>query len=96
MINLYYGAQTVIISAFIYIVSLGFGINFFTTASSIFILTYIYFFFVLKRVFKTSFWMTLSSFLLSIILIAILFGIVMIFFGILFTIYITTAVTSPA
>lgn len=88
VINLYYGAHTVIISAFIYIISLGFGINFFATATFIFILTYIYFFFVLKRVFKTNFWMTLSSFLLSLILIAILFIMFMILMSILIVIYV--------
>ena len=87
VINLYYGAQTVIVSAFIYITFLAFGIHFFTTATLIFILTYIYFFYVLKRVFRTSFWSTLGSFLLSLIFISILVFVLMILLSLMIVIY---------
>tara|TARA_R100001369_G_scaffold3960_1_gene11930 strand:+ start:2188 stop:2985 length:798 start_codon:yes stop_codon:yes gene_type:complete len=66
VINLYYGAQIVIISALIYIISLAFGFNYFGTSLYITVLTYIYFFYVLKRVFQTTFRNTVLPFIIVI------------------------------
>lgn len=68
VINLYYSAQVVIISALLYIIFLAFGFNYFSVSIYITLLTYIYFFYVLKRVFNTTFWNTLSYFILFIII----------------------------
>ncbi|GGI58195.1 DUF3667 domain-containing protein [Winogradskyella haliclonae] len=73
VINLYYGAHTVIVSAFLYVAALGFGINFFTAAFYIIILTYAYFFFVLKRVSNTSFWITFANVIISLFIIGAIF-----------------------
>ncbi|TCK68664.1 uncharacterized protein DUF3667 [Winogradskyella wandonensis] len=64
VLNLYYGAQIIIISAFFYIAFLAFGYNYFTLNAIISILTFFYLFYVLKRVFSTSFWLTLGHFIL--------------------------------
>lgn len=87
VINLYYGAQATIVSAFTYITLLGFGINFFVIALFVFILFYIYFFFVLKRVFDTNFWETFVNFLLSVIILFVLSTLIMIVTTILIAIY---------
>lgn len=64
VLNLYYSAQVIFLNAFLTIILLCFGIDFIliSTLSSIFI--FIYFFYVLKSVFKTSFLMTLAHFFL--------------------------------
>lgn len=74
VINLYYGAHAVIVSAFIYIAMLGFGINFFIAIIGVSLFSYIYFFYVLKRIFKTSFLVTLGNFLLSLFIIGVMTG----------------------
>ena len=87
VINLYYGAQVVIISALIYILFLGFGFNYFTTSIFIALFTYSYFFFILKRVFETSFWTTLKHFVVMILLFSVLFLIIIILLSIILFIY---------
>ena len=88
VINLYYGAQVVIISAFIYILFLGLGINYFSTSYLVAFLTFIYWFYVLKRVFETSFWVTVSHYLLIMFTISILFIIAVFLFVSIFYIYV--------
>ena len=65
VLNIYYGAQVTIFSTIIYIATLAFGINYFATSLFITILFLIYFFHVLKRVFKMSFLMTFGMFILT-------------------------------
>jgi hypothetical protein len=72
VINLYYSAQVVIISAVIYIITLGLGYNYFHTSFCITGLTFIYFFYVFKRVFNTSFWTSVLNFILFVIISSIL------------------------
>ena len=81
VLNLYYGAQVVIISAFFYVILLAFGINFFTLSISITLLTFIYLFYVLKRVFNTSFWNTLGYFVLMFLMFFLIFIALMMIIG---------------
>ena len=74
VINLYYGAQIGIVTAVIYIICLGLGINFFTIAIFTTAITFIYFVFLLKRVFKLNILNTIAYFVL-----------IMVGFGVLFT-----------
>lgn len=82
VINLYYSAQVIIINAFVTIALLCFGVDFIlvSTLSTIFIL--IYFFYILKRVFQTSFLMTLAYY----VLVMTAFGIIFIALMVLTTI----------
>lgn len=73
VINLYYGAQIGILSALIYIVCLGLGINFFTIMIFVTAISFIYFVFLLKRVFKLSLLYTFAYFALLMVGFAILF-----------------------
>ena len=78
VINLYYSAQIIIINAFIVVILLGCGVNFMlvSTITTIFIL--LYFFYVLKRVFKTSFITTLAHFFLVMAALGFLFFVLLI------------------
>ena len=87
VINLYYGAQVVIISAVIYILFLGLGFNYFHTSYFVFFLTYIYLFYVLRSIFETSFWTTVGHFLLMICIFILIGIILIILIGIIFAIY---------
>lgn len=78
VLNIYYGAQVTIFSAFIYIATLAFGINYFATSLVITILYLIYFFYVLKRVFKMSFLMTFAMLILTGAALGIVIGIILI------------------
>tara|TARA_R110002049_G_scaffold27927_6_gene95783 strand:- start:1960 stop:2739 length:780 start_codon:yes stop_codon:yes gene_type:complete len=64
VINLYYYAQVIIITAVFGILFAVFGIYYVVVSSLLFIPTFIYLFFVLKRVFKDSFWATFLRFLI--------------------------------
>ena len=64
VINLYYSAQVIIISALLTILFLVLGLNYFVISSIIYIPTFAYLFYVLKRVFRTTFWETFARFLL--------------------------------
>ncbi|MEH6536323.1 MAG: DUF3667 domain-containing protein [Psychroserpens sp.] len=74
VLNLYYNAQVVIITAVVSILFLCFGFNYLLISSFVTLLIFIYFFYVLKRVFETSFWDTVLHFLL----VMITFGIILI------------------
>lgn len=78
VINLYYYAQVVIISAFIYIPFLGFGFNYFTLSLILSLLTFVYLFYVLKRVFQTNFLTSIGHFLLYLAVSAFVFIFIMI------------------
>lgn len=84
VINLYYGAQVVIISAIINIVFLGLGFNFFSISYFVTFFTFLYFFYVLKRVFTTSFWTTVGYYLIILVVLGFIFIIAMIVFAIIF------------
>ncbi|WP_458629038.1 DUF3667 domain-containing protein [Winogradskyella sp. PC D3.3] len=64
VINLYYSAQVIIITALLTILFLICGLNYFVISSIIYIPTFMYLFYVLKRIFKTTFWDTFARFLL--------------------------------
>jgi hypothetical protein len=84
VINLYYGAQVVIISAVVNILFLGLGFNFFSISFVLTFFTFIYFFYVLKHVFETSFWTTVGHYLLMLIILGLMFIIIIIIFSIIF------------
>ncbi|WP_299115072.1 DUF3667 domain-containing protein [uncultured Winogradskyella sp.] len=88
VINLYYGAQTVIISAFLYTFFLALGYNYFTLSLVITTLTFIYLFYVLKRVFNTPFWNTVAYYLFMFVVFTLIFIAIMVLVGIITAIYI--------
>ncbi|WP_296312267.1 DUF3667 domain-containing protein [Winogradskyella sp. UBA3174] len=92
VINLYYGAQVVIISAVINILFLGLGFNYFSISYFVTFFTFIYFFYVLKRVFETSFWTTVGHYLLMLIVLGLMIIIATLLFSIivLIVMYINT------
>jgi hypothetical protein len=63
VLNLYYSAQIIIITAVFSILFLLFGLNYLIVSSIIILPTFLYFFFVLKRVFKDNFWEAVAKFL---------------------------------
>ncbi|MCF7561442.1 DUF3667 domain-containing protein [Sabulilitoribacter multivorans] len=73
IINLYYSAQIVIVTAIITILFLCFGINFMLITGLITIVNFIYFYYVLKRVFNTSYLETLGSFFIILVFISAVF-----------------------
>lgn len=76
VLNLYYNAQVIIITAVLSILFLCFGFNYLIIAGSVSLLVYIYLFYVLKRVFNSSFWEAVAHFLLVMIMfVAIFFAI---------------------
>ncbi len=83
VINLYYSAQVIIITAVLSILFLCFGFNYLLISGYISILTYGYLFYVLKRVFAMTFWNTLLHFLLVMLFIVLLFLAIVIFGGII-------------
>ena len=56
VINLYYSAQIILITAILSILFLCFGLDYLIISSVISVLTFGYFFYVLKRVFNSTFW----------------------------------------
>lgn len=64
VINLYYSAQVIIITALLTILFLVFGLDYLVISSIVYVLTFAYLFYILKRVFNTNFWNTLGRFLL--------------------------------
>ena len=63
VLNLYYSAQIIIITAIFSILFLLFGLNYLIVSTIITLPTFIYFFYVLKRLFKDSFWDAVAKFL---------------------------------
>lgn len=77
VINLYYSAQIIIVSALLTILFLCFGLDYLLISGSVSIITFIYWFYVLKRVFNHNFLDALARFILAImVLIVIFFGII--------------------
>ena len=83
VINLYYSAQVIIINAFITIVLLCFDVDFMLISVITSIFIFAYFFYVLKRVFKTSFLISLAYFLIVMVGYGFIFIVLMIVLGIL-------------
>ncbi len=87
VINLYYSAQIIIVSVLFTVLLLCLGVSYITISSLVFILTFIYFFYVLKRVFSTSFLNTLACFILVMLVIVLLYVFIIILgiiFGVVF------------
>lgn len=79
VLNLYYSAQTIIVTAVFTILLLCFGVSYVLISSIVALLTFVYFFYVLKRVFKTPFWDTVARFILVMLALGIMFiGIIII------------------
>lgn len=73
VINLYYSAQIIIVNAFLVITLLCFGVDFMLISYITTAVILIYFFYVLKRVFKTSFLEALGHFMLVMVAYGVLF-----------------------
>lgn len=67
VLNLYYYAQVIIITAVFSILFLLFGLDYLIVYTIITIPTFAYFFYVLKRVFKNSFWESFVRFLFAMV-----------------------------
>ena len=78
VINLFYSSQTIIVTAALNILFLCFGLNYFTIASFISILSFIYYFYVLKRVFNTNFIDTIARYLIIFLVYSIMILILLI------------------
>lgn len=68
ILNLYYSGQIIIITAVFSILFLLFGLNYLLVSTILTLPTFLYLFYVLKRVFKESFWNTLAKFVLTMVL----------------------------
>ncbi|WP_033956710.1 DUF3667 domain-containing protein [Psychroserpens jangbogonensis] len=77
VLNLYYSAQIIIVTAVLSILFLCFGFDYLMISGFISVLTFGYLFFVLKRVFNTPFGETVLHFLLIMVAYFILFMIIM-------------------
>jgi len=64
VLNLYYSAQVIIITAVLSILFLILGLDYLIISTLVTLPTFIYLFYVLKRVFNNSFWETLARFIL--------------------------------
>lgn len=78
VLNLYYSAQIIIITAILSILFLCFGFDYLLISTTISILSFGYLFFVLKSVFKTPFWETVLHFLVFTVIYAVIIFIVMV------------------
>lgn len=79
VLNLYYSAQIIIITAVFSIIFLLFGLNYLIVSSIIVIPTFIYLYYVLKRVFKESTWETFAKFLVVMVIYIGIFFVLTIF-----------------
>ena len=89
VLNLYYNAQVIIITAVLSIFFLCFGFNYLFIAGFVSILVYIYLLYILKRVFNTSFWEAVAHFLLVMLMFVVIFfviGILIAMAGVVFAI----------
>jgi hypothetical protein len=68
VLNLYYSAQIIIITAFFSILFLLFGLNYLIVSTILTLPTFLYLFYVLKRIFRESFVNTLAKFLITMII----------------------------
>ena len=87
VLNLYYNAQIIIITAVLSIFFLCFGFNYLLISSFVSLLLFAYLFYVLKRVFNASFWEALAHFLLVMIaffIVIMIIGVLIVLAGFLF------------
>lgn len=84
VLNLYYSAQIIIITSVFSIIFLLFGLNYLIVSTIITLPTFLYLFYVLKRVFKDNFWETFAKFLFVMVIYIGIFLVI----GILFVIII--------
>lgn len=68
VLNLYYSAQIIMITAVFSIIFLVFGLNYLIVSTLIVIPTFLYLFYVLKRVFKDNFWDAFAKFLVVMVI----------------------------
>lgn len=68
VLNLYYSAQIIIITAVYSIIFLLFGLNYLIVSAIFIIPTFLYLFYVLKRVFKDNFWDAFAKFLFMLVI----------------------------
>ena len=93
VINLYYNAQVIIITAVLIILFLCFGFNYILISGFVGLLVYVYMFYILKRIFNTSFWETFAHFLLVMLMLGFIMLIIVILLAIgifVYTILTTT------
>lgn len=64
VISLYYSAQTIIITALTGIILMLFGVDYIIVTSCLSIPFYVYLFYILKRLFKSTFWETFARFMI--------------------------------
>ncbi len=84
VLNLYYYAQIIIITAVFSILFLLFGLDYLIVSTIITIPTFAYLFYVLKRVFKASFWGTFARFLFVMVITSVLMVLLILIGGIIF------------
>jgi len=73
VLNLYYSAQIIIITAIFSIIFLLFGLDYLIVSTIMTVPTFLYFFYVLKRVFKDRFWEAFAKFLFVMVIYAGIF-----------------------
>lgn len=88
VLNLYYSAQIIIITAILSIAFLILGLNYLIVSTLIIIPLFWYLYFVLKRVFRDEFWERVAKFLLVLIIYIVLYFLLMIIIAISLALYI--------
>lgn len=84
VLNLYFSAQNIIITSVFSILFLFFGLDYVLVSTILTVPFFVYLFYVLRRVFKNSFWETLAQFLLVMVfyvlsmLVFFIFGVVLV------------------
>ena len=73
VLNLYYSAQIIIITAVFSIIFLFFGLDYLIVYTIITLPTFLYLFYVLKRVFKDRFWEAFAKFLFVMVIYGVIF-----------------------
>lgn len=87
VINLYYSAQIIIISSLLYIVFLFMGVDYLWISTIVSILTFVYLFFILHKIFKTAIAESIGRFILIMVFYAALFVVIfliMLVFGVIY------------
>lgn len=83
VLNLYYSAQIIIITAILSILFLVLGLNYLIVSSLVGLPTFIYLAYVLKKVFQEDFWNTFAKFLIVLFFYVIIYFIIVIIIGII-------------
>lgn len=87
VLNIYYYAQVIIITALLSIIFLCFGLNYLIISGVVSALTFIYLLYTLKRVFELDFWNAVAYFMLVMVafgIIGLVLGIIILVFGFLY------------